>query len=63
MELWLSYYHKRAIKRASTISYNSEFFDSAVFIVNSLSNIVDNIAEGIDKVKWKLLRKLDKINY
>ena len=36
-----------------TISYNIKFVDSARFMISSLSNIVDNLAEGIHKIKSK----------
>ena len=36
-----------------TISYKIKFIDSARFMVNSLSNLVDNLTEGIHKIKCK----------
>ena len=36
-----------------TISYKIKFVDSARFMVSSLPNLVDNLAEGIKKIKWK----------
>ena len=36
-----------------TKSYKIKFIDSARFIVSSLSNFVDNFAEGIHKIKCK----------
>ena len=36
-----------------TISYIIKFIDSARFMTISLSNLVDNLAEGIHKIKWK----------
>ena len=36
-----------------TISYKTKFIDSARFIASSLSNLVDNLAEGIHKIKCK----------
>ena len=35
------------------IFYKIKFIDSARFIVSSLSNLVDNLAEGIHKIKCK----------
>ena len=37
----------------TTISYKIKFIDSATFMAASLSNLVDNITEGIDKTKFK----------
>ena len=36
-----------------TISYKIKFIDSARFMATSLSNLVDNLAEGIHKIKCK----------
>ena len=36
-----------------TISYKIKFINSVRFIATSLSNLVDNLAEGIHKVKCK----------
>ena len=36
-----------------TISYKIKFIDSARFMTSSLSNIADNLPEGIQKIKWK----------
>ena len=36
-----------------TISYKIRFIDSARFMTSSLSNIADNLPEGIHKIKWK----------
>ena len=41
----------KEIKKA--ISYKLEFIDSARFMTASLSNLVNNLAEGIHKIKWK----------
>ena len=35
------------------ISYKMKFIESARFMANSLSNFVDNLAEGIHKIKCK----------
>ena len=36
-----------------TISYKIKFFDSARFMATSLSNLADNLTEGIHKIKCK----------
>ena len=36
-----------------TISCKIKFIDSARFMATSLSNLVDNLTEGIDKIKCK----------
>ena len=36
-----------------TISYKIKFIDSARFMTSSLSNLVDNLVEGIHKIKCK----------
>ena len=36
-----------------TISYKIKFIDSARFMASSLSNFLDNLAEGIHKIKCK----------
>ena len=38
---------------AFTISYKIKFIDSARFIARSLLDLVDNLAEGIHKIKCK----------
>ena len=35
------------------IPYKIKFIDSARFMITSLSNLVDNLAEGIHKIKCK----------
>ena len=35
-----------------TISYRLQFIDSERFVTSSLSNLLDNLAEGIHKIKW-----------
>ena len=36
-----------------TISYKIKFIDGARFMASSLSNLVDNLAEGIHKITFK----------
>ena len=36
-----------------TISYKLKFIDSTRFIASALSNLVDNLVEGIHKIKSK----------
>ena len=36
-----------------TISYKMKFIDSARFMATSLSNLADNLTEGIHKIKCK----------
>ena len=40
-------------KKQKTISYRLQFNDTAIFMASSLSNFVNNLAEGINKIKWK----------
>ena len=40
-------------KSGVTISYRIKFIDSARFMATSLSNLVDNLTEGIHKIKCK----------
>ena len=37
----------------AAISYKIKLTDSERFMANLLSNLVDNLAEGINKIKWK----------
>ena len=41
------------IKSVVSISYKIKFIDNARFMANSLSNFVDNLAEGMHKTKCK----------
>ena len=38
---------------AEPISYRQQFVNSAVFMASSLSNLVDNLAKGIHKIKCR----------
>ena len=42
---------KNGEKITKTISYKLQLIDSARFMASSLSNLVDNLAEGIHKIK------------
>ena len=42
---------KNGEKITKTISYKLQLIDSARFMASSLSNLVDNLAEGIPKIK------------
>ena len=47
------------------VSYKVKFIDSGRFIANSLSNLVNNLAELIHKVKcndWKCFFKYESVN-
>ena len=45
--------NKDGNESVATISYKIKFIDSAGFLASSLSNPVDNLAEGIHKIKCK----------
>ena len=42
---------KNCIESVVTISYKIQFIDTAIFMPISLSNLLDNLAEGIHKMK------------
>ena len=44
---------KNGEKTTKTISYKLQFIDSARFMASSLSSLADNLAEGINKNKYK----------
>ena len=44
---------KEGNESVATISYKLKFIDSTRFMATSLSNLVDNLKEGINKAKCK----------
>ena len=40
-------------KSVVTISYKTKIIDSTRFMTSLLSNLVDNVAEGVNKIKCK----------
>ena len=40
-------------KSVEPISYKIKFIDSMGFMATSLAKLVDNLSEGIHKIKWK----------
>ena len=44
---------KNGEKAAKNIAYILQFIDSARFMASSLSNLVNNLSEGIHRIKWK----------
>ena len=44
---------KNGEKAAKNIAYMLQFIDSARFMASSLLNLVNNLSEGIHRVKWK----------
>ena len=44
---------KDGIEGITTVSYKITFVDSARFMASSLSNLVDNLSEGIHEIKCK----------
>ena len=47
-------YHFTIKELVETKSYRLQFIDSSWFIASSLSNLVDNTAEGIHKIRSKI---------
>ena len=45
--------HKDGNESVVTVSYKIKFFESARFMASSLSNLVDNLAEGTHKIICK----------
>ena len=44
---------KKGNETVDTVSYKMKFIDSIRFMERSLSNLVDNLTEGIYKIKYK----------
>ena len=44
---------KNGEKAAKNIAYILQFIDSARFMASSLLNLVNNLSEGIHRIKWK----------
>ena len=53
IEKEVSKVYKNGIENIVTISYKIKFIDSARFMESSLSSLVDNLAKGIYKTKYK----------
>ena len=47
-------FNKDGNEDITTVSYKIKFINSARFMANSLSNLVDELAEGIHKIKCKI---------
>ena len=47
--------NKDGNESVATISYKIKFIDSARFMASSLSNLVDNLAKGIQKLSVKIV--------
>ena len=52
IEIEVTRTHKNGERVTKNISYILQFIDTMQFMVSSLSNLADNISEGIHKVKW-----------
>ena len=52
IEIEVTRTHKNGEKVTKNISYILQFIDTIQFMASSLSNLADNISEGIHKVKW-----------
>ena len=44
---------EKKLQKPYPTNYNLQFIDSARLIASSLSNLVDNLSEGIHKIKCK----------
>ena len=45
--------NKNGEKITKNISFMLQFIDSARFMVSSLSNLINNLSEGIHRIKYK----------
>ena len=45
--------HKDGSEDITIVSYKIKLIDSAIFMASLLSNLVDNLAKGIHKIKGK----------
>ena len=52
IEIEVTITHKNGERVTKNISYILQFIDTIQFMASSLSNLADNISEGIHKVKW-----------
>ena len=52
IEIEVTRTHKNGERVTKNISYILQFIDTIQFMASSLSNLADNISEGIHKVKW-----------
>ena len=52
IEIEVTRTHKNGEKVTKNISNILQFIDTIQFMASSLSNLADNISEGIHKVKW-----------
>ena len=52
IEIEVTRTHKNGEKVTKNISYILQFIDTIQFMASSLSNLADNISEGIHKIKW-----------
>ena len=53
MEKEVTIIHENGEKIIKNISYILQFIDSARFMARSLSNLVNNLTEGIHRIKCK----------
>ena len=48
-------------KITKVISYILQSIDSTKYMASSLSNLVNNLAEGIPKIKWNMDTKIEYV--